>query len=100
VSIIRAGRRVETGTLSELRHLTRTSVAAETVRPLAGLDGLSGVHDLEIDGHRVFFEVDTSRLGEALGVLQQAGVASLTATPPTLEELFLRHYGDHTEPPA
>jgi len=52
VSIIRAGRRVETGTLTELRHLTRTSVAAETVRPVPGLDGLVGVHDLEVDGRR------------------------------------------------
>jgi ABC-2 type transport system ATP-binding protein len=97
VSIIRAGRRVETGTLTELRHLTRTSVAAETLRPVAGLEGLSGVHDLEVDGRRVFFEVDTSVLGDALGAIQQAGVASLTATPPTLEELFLRHYGDHAD---
>lgn len=97
VSIIRAGRRVETGTLAELRHLTRTSVAAETVRPLTGLDGLSGVHDLEIDGRRVFFEVDTAVLGEAVAVLHAAGIASLTATPPTLEELFLRHYGDHVD---
>lgn len=97
VSIIRAGRRVETGTLTELRHLTRTSVAVETVRPVPGLDGLAGVHDLEVDGRRIFFEVDTAVLGDALGLLQQAGVASLTATPPTLEELFLRHYGDHAD---
>ena len=97
VSIIRAGRRVETGTLTELRHLTRTSVAAETLRPVAGLEGMPGVHDLEVDGRRVFFEVDTSVLGDALGAIQQAGVASLTATPPTLEELFLRHYGDHAD---
>ncbi len=55
------------------------------------------MHDLEVDGRRVFFEVDTSVLGDALGAIQQAGVASLTATPPTLEELFLRHYGDHAD---
>jgi ABC-2 type transport system ATP-binding protein len=97
VSIIRSGRRVETGTLAELRHLTRTSVAAVTVRPLTGLDGIPGVHDLQVDGPRIFFEVDTAVLGDALGVLQQAGIASLTATPPTLEELFLRHYGDHVD---
>jgi ABC-2 type transport system ATP-binding protein len=97
VSIIRAGRRVETGTLAELRHLTRTSVAAETVRPLTGLDDLAGVHDLQIDGLRAFFEVDTAVLGDAIGLIQRAGIASLTATPPTLEELFLRHYGDRPE---
>ena len=94
VSIIRSGRTVETGTLSELRHLTRTTVRAETVRPPEGLDALVGVHDLLVEGHRVAFEVDTSELDAALGVLQHAGIGSLTATPPTLEELFLRHYGD------
>jgi ABC-2 type transport system ATP-binding protein len=94
VSIIRSGRTVESGTLSELRHLTRTTVRAETVRPPEGLDALAGVHDLLVEGHRVAFEVDTSELDAALGALQRAGIGSLTATPPTLEELFLRHYGD------
>jgi ABC-2 type transport system ATP-binding protein len=94
VSIIRAGRCVESGTLTELRHLTRTTVRAETSRPVAGLGDLAGVHDLLVDGHRVAFEVDTSALPAALAVLQDAGIGTLTATPPTLEELFLRHYGD------
>jgi ABC-2 type transport system ATP-binding protein len=94
VSIIRAGRRVETGTLSELRHLTRTSVAAELARPVTGLAALPGVHDLDLQGTRATFEVDTPRLDAALGLLHDAGIRSLTATPPTLEELFLRHYGD------
>jgi ABC-2 type transport system ATP-binding protein len=53
-----------------------------------------GVHDLEVDGQRVAFEVDTARLDEVLPVLVRAGVQSLTTQPPTLEELFLRHYGD------
>ncbi len=94
VSIIRAGRTVESGTLSELRHLTRTTVRAETVRPPEDLGGLAGVHDLLVEGRRVAFEVDTTELGAALEALQRSGIDSLTATPPTLEELFLRHYGD------
>ncbi len=94
VSIIRAGRRVETGTLSELRHLTRTSVAAELARPVTGLAALPGVHDVDLQGTRATFEVDTPRLDAALGLLHDAGIRSMTATPPTLEELFLRHYGD------
>ncbi len=94
VSIIRAGRCVETGTLSGLRHLTRTSVRAEVARPVAGLDTMAGVHHLVVDGHRVVFEVDTPDLGEALAALHSAGIASLVATPPTLEELVLRHYSD------
>jgi ABC-2 type transport system ATP-binding protein len=94
VSIIRAGRCVESGTLGELRHLTRTTVRAETAHPVDRLAGLTGVHDLAAEGHRVAFEVDTAALPEALAALQDAGLVSLTATPPTLEELFLRHYGD------
>ena len=94
VSIIRAGRCVESGTLAELRHLTRTTVRAETTRPVERLDDLAGVHDLVLERQRVAFEVDTTALPEALAVLQDAGISSLTATPPTLEELFMRHYGD------
>ena len=94
VSIIRAGRVVESGTLAELRHLTRTSVSAELERPAAGLESLPGVHDLAVDGLRVRFQVDTAQIDAALQALLAFGVRSLTSQPPTLEELFLRHYGD------
>lgn len=94
VSIIRDGRTVEEGTLSELRHLTRTSVAAETQRPIGGLDGLGGVHDAVIDGNHVTCEVDSTQLGPLMTYLVGFGIVALTSTPPTLEELFLRHYGD------
>src|SRR4051794_23887019 len=94
VTIIRAGKTVETGTLSELRHLTRTSIAVETVRDPDGLDRLPGVHGLHVEDHRARFDVDTSHLGETVQQLAGFGVRSLTSTPPTLEELFLRHYGD------
>jgi ABC-2 type transport system ATP-binding protein len=97
VTIIRAGRTVETGTLVELRHLTRTSIDVETVAPPAGLDALDGVHNLQVDDHRARFDVDTSRLDEALRHLGGLGVRTLTSRPPTLEELFLRHYGDRIE---
>lgn len=94
VSIIREGRVVESGTLAQLRHLTRTSVSAELERPAPRLADLEGVHDLVAEGDHVRFEVDTARTDAALGVLLEAGVRSLTAQPPTLEDLFLRHYGD------
>ena len=94
VSIIRAGRVVETGTLAELRHLMRTSIRADLERPAHGLAELEGVHDLVLEGNRASFEVDTVRLDEALRTLTGLGVRSLTSQPPTLEELFLRHYGD------
>jgi ABC-2 type transport system ATP-binding protein len=98
VSIIRNGRTVETGTLADLRHLTRTSVSAELVGAPNGLAGLPGVHDLEVDGLRVKFEVDTDHLDTALRALVGSGVRALTSQPPTLEQLFLRHYED--EAPA
>ncbi|GAA1342569.1 ABC transporter ATP-binding protein [Saccharothrix algeriensis] len=92
VSIIRNGRTAETGTLAELRHLTRTSVTAELAAVPAGLAALPGVHGLDVRGDRVRFEVDTDHLDGALRALVSSGVRSLTSRPPTLEELFLRHY--------
>lgn len=94
VSIIRAGRTVESGTLAELRHLTRTSVEVETEQPPIALDGLAGVHDLHVEGHRARFDVDTAQLGAAVDRLAALGVRALACHPPTLEELFMRHYGD------
>jgi ABC-2 type transport system ATP-binding protein len=91
VTIIRAGRTAETGTLAELRHLTRDLVDAELAAP-AALDGLPGVHDLVTEGLHVRCQVDHAALDEVLGRLHQAGVRTLTCRPPTLEELFLRHY--------
>jgi polyether ionophore transport system ATP-binding protein len=92
VTIIRRGQAVESGTLSGLRHLTRTSISAELASPPEGLDRLPGVHDLDIEGDRVRCEVETDKLDGLLKVLTAAGVRSLTSQPPTLEELFLRHY--------
>jgi ABC-2 type transport system ATP-binding protein len=97
VTIIRAGRTVETGTLAELRHLTRTSIAAVLTRPPAGLDRLAGVHDLTLEtgpdgGSRIRCEVDSDQLDALLQAIVPAGVRTLVSQPPTLEELFLRHY--------
>ena len=92
VSIIRNGRTVESGTLAELRHLTRTSITAELAGPPNGLAKLENIHDLKVDGNRVRFDVETRSLDEALRRLTEVGVRSLVSQPPTLEELFLRHY--------
>jgi len=92
VSIIRQGRTVETGTLDELRHLTRTSITAELASPPHGLADLPGVQDLTVDGLRVRFQVEPGELDAVLNQLTAFGVRSLVSRPPTLEELFLRHY--------
>lgn len=96
VSIIRNGKTVETGTLAELRHLTRTSISAELAGPADGLATLANVHDLEIQGSKVRFDVETAALDDALRQLSSIGVRSLVSQPPTLEELFLRHYTEET----
>jgi polyether ionophore transport system ATP-binding protein len=98
VTIIREGRTVESGTLAELRHLTRTSVRAEVAGSPEPLRELTGVHDLRIDGQVVQFEVDADELTPAMERLTALGLRSLVSEPPRLEEIFLRHYGDRPEP--
>lgn len=100
VSIIREGRVVESGTLAELRHLTRTSVTIETDRPVTELGSLAGVHDLVADDGLARFEVDQAALNGVVQALARYDVRSLTSTPPTLEQLFLRHYDDQLLAPA
>lgn len=92
VTIIRDGRAVDSGTLADLRHLTRTSIKAELTGPADGLAGLPGVHELRTEHGQVCFEVEAGALDPALRHLGSIGVRSLVSRPPTLEELFLRHY--------
>jgi ABC-2 type transport system ATP-binding protein len=94
VTIVRAGRAAESGTFDQLRHLTRTSVVVQTARPIDGLGDLPGVHDLSIDGPQTRFSVDQGELNRVLQRLVALDVRTLVSSPPTLEELFLRHYGD------
>ena len=97
LTIIRDGRTVETGTLADMRHLTRTSIQAELTGAPDGLVHLGGVHGLRTDGTRVTFDVDTDALEPALRKLVEVGVRSLVSQPPTLEELFLRQYRPEDE---
>jgi ABC-2 type transport system ATP-binding protein len=94
VTIVRKGRTVETGTLADLRQLTRTTVVAETRVPATGLARLAGTHHVDVTGSRISFDVDTATLGDAIAALGSYGLLALTSHPPTLEELFLRHYDD------
>jgi ABC-2 type transport system ATP-binding protein len=94
VSIIRMGRNVQTGTLSEMRHLTRTEIEAEVVRTPESLQDLTGVHNVEIDTakHKITLSVDGEHLNDVISRINSYGIRSLVSHPPTLEELMLRHY--------
>ncbi|MCL2817660.1 MAG: ABC transporter ATP-binding protein [Clostridiales bacterium] len=92
VSIIRDGRIIETGAMKELRHLTRTSVAAETERPAEGLEKVPGVHDIRRENNALLFAVDTKNINDAVKFLTGFGIIKLECTPPTLEDLFMSHY--------
>jgi ABC-2 type transport system ATP-binding protein len=92
LTIIRAGATVETGTLAQLRHLRRTTISAELSGPPDGLARMAGVHGLHAVDGRVTFDVDAEALQDVLATLVRVGVRSLVSQPPTLEELFLRHY--------
>ena len=96
VSIIRTGRVVETGRLEQLRHLTRTSVTADVAAVPQGLELLPGVHDVVVVDHRVSAQVEPSGLAPLMQALTAAGLHALTSQPPTLEDVFLRHYGHAT----
>jgi ABC-2 type transport system ATP-binding protein len=93
VTIIRQGRAVQTGTLDEMRHLTRTSITVSTERAIDGLATLEGVHDIASEDGHVQFDVDAGALDATIRHLSGFGIRSLVSQPPTLAELFLRHYG-------
>jgi len=100
VSIIRAGRTVESGSLAGMRHLLRAEIDATVSGVMPDLSGDAGIHDLQVDGRRLRCQVDSTRLSALLGQLSAAGVESLTCQPPSLEELFLRHYTQPDSGPA
>ncbi len=92
ISIIRAGRIVETGTLADMRHLTRTRVTARLRQEPVGLQDIDGVHDCVTNGHDITCAVEQHALDAFVAALQAFGIVSLATQPPTLEELFLSHY--------
>lgn len=97
VTIIRAGKTIESGSLAQMRHLSQTAIVADLDRPVADLSELAGVHHLLIKGNRVQCQVDPGELEPVLRELTKAGIRNLTSTPPTLEQLFLRHYVEQGE---
>jgi ABC-2 type transport system ATP-binding protein len=100
VTIVRAGRAAESGTFDELRHLTRTSVVVDTAEPLGSVELWPGVHDARVHDRHAEFSVEPSDLNQVLEHLVGLEVRALTTSPPTLEELFLRHYGEDISTPV
>lgn len=92
VSIIRQGRIIESGTLNELRHLTRTQVLVDTSMPITGLLDMPGIHDIQESEHGMSFQVDTMQMDAVIRHISQFGIIRLESAPPTLEDLFMRHY--------
>ncbi|UZN05145.1 ABC transporter ATP-binding protein [Cellulomonas sp. S1-8] len=96
VTIIRAGRTVQSGTLAEMRHLTRSTVRVTTTQDPDPVGRIDGVHDVVADSGTLTFTVDDTALSRVMGVLAAAGIRDLAVTPPTLEELFIHHYDGAT----
>lgn len=92
VGIIRQGKIIETGTLQELRHLTRTNLLIETKQTIEGLHSLKGVHEIEQKDSALSFQVDSEELDTVMKHVSQYGLLKLESSPPTLEDLFMRHY--------
>ncbi|SEN88055.1 ABC-2 type transport system ATP-binding protein [Amphibacillus marinus] len=92
VVIIRNGEIVEIGTLDALRHLTRTTITIETEGDVAVMADLDGVHDFNQTDHHAIFSVDNAFINSILLVATKLGVRRFEAVPPTLEDLFMRHY--------
>ena len=92
VSIIRQGQIIESGTLQEMRHLTRTGVLIETKKTIDSLSAVKGVHDIKKKDQALSFQVDTEELGNVIKFISQFEILRLESAPPTLEELFMLHY--------
>lgn len=92
VTIIRSGAAVQSGRLDELRHLTRSSVTAQTSRDASAVGRMSGVHDFHVDGGHVAFSLDGEHTAAVMRTLADADIVSVVSNPPSLEELFLRQY--------
>lgn len=102
IGIIREGRMVETGTLDEMRQLSRTLITVTTKRPLQGFENLDNIHGFKRDRrieNKVSFTVDSEFLGQTIEQLTSYGIVGLQSTPPTLEDLFLRYYNQNGEGP-
>lgn len=92
VGIIRQGKIIESGTLKELRHLTRTNLLVETKQAMPELSNINGVYDIEEKDNALSFQVDAEQLDAVMQYVSKFGILRLESSPPKLEDLFMRHY--------
>lgn len=92
ISIIRQGKMIETGTLDELRHLTRTYMFVKTTQPMPEFESLAGVHEIKRTEDGISFQLDTKETTTVMTYMSQYGIVKLESAPPTLEDLFMSHY--------
>lgn len=97
VGIIRQGKIIETGTLRELRHLTRTNLLVETKQPITLLQEITGVYDIKEKNQALSFQVETEALDTVMKHISQFGIVKLESAPPTLEDLFMGYYEGNSE---
>nr|WP_303861866.1 ABC transporter ATP-binding protein [Alkalibaculum bacchi] len=97
VAIIREGQIIEKGTLDEMRHLTRTKVTVSTRKTLDGIENIKGIHNIAQSSNHLEFQADTEEIGKIISYLSTFEILKLECSPPTLEDLFMRHYeGNHS----
>jgi len=92
IGIIRDGKLVETGTLDDLRHLTRYHMDIVTIREPQGIENVTGIHNILVEQNNIRFEVDTEEMDAVIRFVSQFGIQKLESAPPSLEDLFMRHY--------
>ncbi|NLK28247.1 MAG: ABC transporter ATP-binding protein [Clostridiales bacterium] len=92
VAIIREGNIIETGTMEQLRHLTETILKVETAKKVVGIEKLDGIRDIITEGNFLSFQVENDKIEDVMAFLVPYGIKKIESTPPTLEELFMRHY--------
>ncbi|MNE86584.1 hypothetical protein D3C80_1837020 [compost metagenome] len=92
VVIIRQGKVVETGTLDGLRHLTRSTVTLVTEGDVFKMASVNGVHDFKQKDNQATFSADNEYINDILTEAARLGVKKFESVPPTLEDLFMRHY--------
>lgn len=97
VAIIRQGKIIETGSLQDLRHLTGTVMLVETQRPMPFLHEVEGIRGIKKQGDALSFQVDAEELDRVIRYVSDFGIVRMESAPPTLEELFMRHYEESSE---